>query len=73
MYLAISAVITPKTRAIVCVHLGGWPCDMEPITEFAEKHNLHVIQDCAQAHDAQYKGKSVGSIGNVDHSAKIRL
>ena len=62
---SISAVITPKTRAIVCVHLAGWPCDMDPIMELAEKHNLYVIEDCAQAHGAQYKGKPVGSIGHV--------
>ena len=62
---SISAVITPKTRAIVCVHLAGWPCDMDPIMELAEKHNLYVIEDCAQAHGAKYKGRSVGSIGHV--------
>jgi dTDP-4-amino-4,6-dideoxygalactose transaminase len=62
---SISAVITHKTRAIVCVHLAGFPCDMDPIMELAEEHNLYVIEDCAQAHGAQYKGKSVGSIGNV--------
>ena len=62
---SINAVITPKTRAIVCVHLAGWPCDMDPIMELAENHNLYVIEDCAQAHGAQYKGKSVGSIGHV--------
>jgi len=61
----ISSVITPKTRAIVCVHLSGWPCNMDPIMELAEKHNLYVIEDCAQAHGAKYKGKSVGSIGHV--------
>lgn len=61
----ISKVITNKTRAIVCVHLAGWPCDMDPIIELAEKHNLSVIEDCAQAHGAKYKGRSVGSIGHV--------
>ena len=62
---SISNVITHKTKAIICVHLAGWPCDMDPIMELAEKHNLFVIEDCAQAHGAKYKGRSVGSIGHV--------
>lgn len=61
----ISAVLTPRTRAVICVHLAGWPCDMDPIMELAAKHNLKVIEDCAQAHGAQYKGRPVGSIGHV--------
>ncbi|WMI98298.1 DegT/DnrJ/EryC1/StrS aminotransferase family protein [Pseudomonas chlororaphis subsp. aurantiaca] len=61
----ISAVLTPQTRAIVCVHLAGWPCDMDPIMAIAEKHDLKVIEDCAQAHGAKYKGRPVGSIGHV--------
>lgn len=61
----ISKVLTHKTKAIVCVHLAGWPCDMDPIMELAEKHNLFVIEDCAQAHGAKYKGLSVGSIGHI--------
>lgn len=61
----ISRKITNKTKAIVCVHLAGWPCDMDPIIELAKKHNLFVIEDCAQAHGAHYKGKSVGSIGHI--------
>jgi dTDP-4-amino-4,6-dideoxygalactose transaminase len=61
----ISAVITPKTKAVICVHLAGWPCDMDPIMELANKHGLKVIEDCAQAHGASYKGQSVGSIGHV--------
>ncbi|HBH33704.1 MAG TPA: aminotransferase, partial [Psychrobacter sp.] len=60
----IEAVITDKTRAIICVHLAGWPCDMDGIMALAEKHNLYVIEDCAQAHGAKYKGRSVGSIGH---------
>ncbi|MUG31591.1 DegT/DnrJ/EryC1/StrS family aminotransferase [Psychrobacter sanguinis] len=60
----IEAVITDKTRAIVCVHLAGWPCDMDGIMALAEKNNLYVIEDCAQAHGAKYKGRSVGSIGH---------
>jgi len=62
---SISKVLTKKTKAIVCVHLAGWPCDMDPIMELADKHNLFVIEDCAQAHGAKYKGRSVGSIGHI--------
>ncbi|MDM7858483.1 DegT/DnrJ/EryC1/StrS family aminotransferase [Thiopseudomonas acetoxidans] len=61
----IANVLTLKTRAIICVHLAGWPCDMDPIMELASKHNLLVIEDCAQAHGALYKGQPVGSIGHV--------
>ncbi|WP_448213553.1 DegT/DnrJ/EryC1/StrS family aminotransferase [Colwellia sp. MEBiC06753] len=61
----ISQVLSPKTKAIICVHLAGWPCDMDPILALAKAHNLKVIEDCAQAHGAQYKGRSVGSIGDV--------
>jgi dTDP-4-amino-4,6-dideoxygalactose transaminase len=62
---SISKVLSDKTKAIVCVHLAGWPCDMDPIMEIAEKHHLSVIEDCAQAHGAKYKGRSVGSIGHI--------
>lgn len=61
----IAKVLTPKTRAIICVHLAGWPCDMDPIMELASKHDLLVIEDCAQAHGSLYKGQPVGSIGHV--------
>jgi dTDP-4-amino-4,6-dideoxygalactose transaminase len=61
----ISKVLTPKTRAIICVHLAGWPCDMDPIMKLAYAHNLKVIEDCAQAHGSIYKGRSVGSIGHI--------
>jgi len=61
----ISEVLTPRTKAIICVHLAGWPCDMDPIMSLAAEHNLYVIEDCAQAHGARYKGRSVGSIGHV--------
>ncbi len=60
----IEAVLTPKTRAIIAVHLAGWPCDMDPIMALAERHNLIVIEDCAQAHGAKYKGRPVGGIGH---------
>lgn len=62
---SIRAVLTPRARAIICVHLAGWPCDMDPIMELAREHDLWVIEDCAQAHGALYKGRPVGSIGHV--------
>ncbi|WP_454764679.1 DegT/DnrJ/EryC1/StrS family aminotransferase [Cupriavidus campinensis] len=61
----IARVLTPRTKAIICVHLAGWPCDMDPIMELADRHGLKVIEDCAQAHGAHYKGRSVGAIGHV--------
>ncbi len=61
----VAQVLSPRTRAIICVHLAGWPCDMDPIMKLARKHDLFVIEDCAQAHGARYKGRSVGSIGHV--------
>lgn len=61
----LRAVITPRTRAIVAVHLAGWPCDMDPILELAREFNIHVIEDCAQAHGSTYKGRPVGSMGSV--------
>ena len=61
----IRSVLTPKTKAIIVVHLAGMPADMDPIMQLAAEHNLFVIEDCAQAHGAMYKGKSVGSIGHV--------
>ncbi|WP_448217402.1 DegT/DnrJ/EryC1/StrS family aminotransferase [Endozoicomonas sp. 2B-B] len=62
---SIQKVITPKTKAVICVHLAGWPCEMDDIMELADRHNLFVIEDCAQAHGATYKGRSVGSIGHI--------
>lgn len=61
----IERVITPRTRAVIAVHLAGWPCDMDPIIALADLHGFKVIEDCAQAHGARYKGRSVGSIGHV--------
>ena len=61
----IEAVLTPSTKAIVVVHLAGMPADMDPIMALAGRHGLKVIEDCAQAHGARYRGKSVGSIGDV--------
>jgi len=61
----VAKVLSPRTRAIVCVHLAGWPCDMDPIMALAREQDLFVIEDCAQAHGARYKGRNVGSIGHV--------
>ena len=61
----IAAVITPKTKAVICVHLAGWPCDMDAIMDLSNQHGFKVIEDCAQAHGARYKGRSVGTIGHV--------
>lgn len=62
----IRAALTPQTRAIIAVHLAGWPCDMDPIMEFAAERGLFVIEDCAQAHGATYKGRPVGTIGHIN-------
>lgn len=61
----IEALITPKTKAILPVHMLGNPCDMDPIMEIAKKHNLYVIEDCCQAVGAEYKGKKLGTIGDI--------
>jgi dTDP-4-amino-4,6-dideoxygalactose transaminase len=57
--------ITPKTKAILCVHVAGWPCDMDGMMALAKEFGLYVIEDCAQAHGAKYKGKPVGSMGQI--------
>jgi len=62
---SIRNVLTAKTKAVICVHLAGWPCDMGPIMELAQEYGLFVIEDCAQAHGARYKGRPVGSIGHI--------
>jgi len=61
----ILPVLSPHTKAIIAVHLAGWPCEMDPILELAAKYNFKVIEDCAQAHGATYKGRPVGSLGDV--------
>ncbi|QLG11520.1 DegT/DnrJ/EryC1/StrS aminotransferase family protein [Deinococcus sp. D7000] len=61
----IRAVLTPRTRAIIVVHLAGWPADMDPIMALAREHGLFVIEDCAQAHGAKYHGQHVGTIGHM--------
>ncbi len=62
---AIDAAITPRTRAIIPVHNGGYPADMDAIMEIADRHGLWVIEDCAHAHGSQWRGKGVGSIGHL--------
>ncbi|MFQ3191271.1 MAG: dTDP-4-amino-4,6-dideoxygalactose transaminase [Paraglaciecola sp.] len=57
--------IGDKTSAILCVHLAGWPCEMDSILALAKVHSLRVVEDCAQAHGAKYKGKAVGSFGDI--------
>jgi dTDP-4-amino-4,6-dideoxygalactose transaminase len=62
---AVEAAITPRTRAVVPVHIGGCPADLDAITAIGKKHNLKVIEDAAQAHGAEWKGRRVGAIGDV--------
>jgi len=61
----ISTAISDNTKAIICVHLAGMPCEMDEIMSLANAHDIKVIEDCAQAHGAKYKDKSVGSIGHI--------
>jgi len=61
----IRRAITPRTKAIIAVHLAGWPCDMDEIMQLAAEHDLRVIEDCAQAQGAMYKGRPIGSLGHV--------
>jgi len=61
----IERAITPRTRAIIAVHLAGWPCDMDAILKLASENDLKVIEDCAQAQGAMYKGRPVGSMGDA--------
>jgi dTDP-4-amino-4,6-dideoxygalactose transaminase len=63
---SIARVLSPHTKAIVVVHLAGWPCDMDSITALADGRGLKIVEDCAQAHGATYKGRSVGSMGTVN-------
>jgi len=57
--------LTSRTRAIIAVHLAGWPCDMDPLLEMARAHDIYIIEDCAQAQGARYKGRPVGSLGDA--------
>ncbi|MCF7668361.1 MAG: DegT/DnrJ/EryC1/StrS family aminotransferase [Verrucomicrobia bacterium] len=61
----IEEKITPRTRAIIPVHLYGQPCDLDPLINIAEKHNLHIVEDAAQAHGASYKGRRTGGFGTM--------
>jgi len=61
----IETAITDKTKAIMPVHLYGQACDMDPIIEIARKHRIIVVEDCAQAHGATYKGQKVGTFGDA--------
>jgi dTDP-4-amino-4,6-dideoxygalactose transaminase len=61
----LEAAITPRTKAVIPVHLYGHPTDMDPLLEIARKHNLKVVEDCAQSHGAEYKGKRVGTMGDA--------
>jgi dTDP-4-amino-4,6-dideoxygalactose transaminase len=62
---SIHAACSPRTRAIIVVHVGGWPCDMHSILEFAHSREIPVIEDCAQAHGGVYRGRPVGSLGAI--------
>jgi dTDP-4-amino-4,6-dideoxygalactose transaminase len=61
----VRAVLSARTKAIIAVHLAGWPCDMDSIVELARERGIKVIEDCAQAHGATYKGRPVGSLGDA--------
>jgi len=63
--VSVSSLVTTETRAIMAVHLYGHACDMDALMEIANQHELMIIEDCAQAHGAEYKGKRVGGIGDV--------
>lgn len=62
---SIARVISQRTKAIIPVHLAGWPCEMDPILELARKHKLYVVEDCAQSHGARYKGRVTGCMGDI--------
>jgi dTDP-4-amino-4,6-dideoxygalactose transaminase len=61
----IEKVFTKKTKAIIAVHLAGWPCELEELRNFCDRKGVFLIEDCAQAHGAKYKGRPVGSFGDV--------
>jgi len=61
----IKSLLSPATKAILCVHLAGWPCNMDQIMTIANENNLYVVEDCAQAHGAKFSGQPVGSIGHI--------
>lgn len=61
----VARAITPQTKAVVCVHLAGWPCDMPALQALASEHSLKLIEDCAQSHGATIDGKSAGTFGDA--------
>src|SRR5699024_382957 len=61
----VAAALTPATRAIIAVHLAGWPCDMQALMTLADANGLYVIEDCAQAHGATWRGQAVGGLGHI--------
>jgi dTDP-4-amino-4,6-dideoxygalactose transaminase len=61
----VEKALTPRARAIIAVHLAGWPCDLEPLQELARRRGLKLIEDCAQAVGARYRGRPIGSFGEV--------
>jgi hypothetical protein len=61
----VRRVLTPATRAIIVVHLAGWPCDMDPLMDLARARGISVIEDCAQCHGATYKGRQTGALGET--------
>src|SRR5690606_8206798 len=62
---AVRRKLTPRTRAILAVHLAGWPCDMDALRRLAEENGLLLIEDCAQAHGARFRGALVGCFGDA--------
>lgn len=63
--VTMASALTPRTKAVIVVHLAGWPCDMDALSMIAKAHGIKVIEDCAQAHGAMYKGRPVGSLGDA--------
>lgn len=61
----VERVLSDKTRAILAVHLAGWPCEMDGLRQLAASRDIHLVEDCAQAHGARYKGKPVGALGDI--------
>ncbi len=62
---SIERVLTKKTKAVIAVHLAGWPCELDLLRGFCDKKGIYLIEDCAQAHGAKYKGKPIGSFGDI--------
>ena len=65
MPASVEEHITPRTRAIIAVHLGGRPCDMDALSEIASRHHLPLIEDAAHAHGSEWKGQRAGSLGTA--------